>query len=227
VRLDVVVTLFVGLLAGYATARAIDAQGWRIQRRAAERLARAEVRRLRALLGPTGGGTDAALALLATVGAAPVRLHSAVERLLRRDVGLLSDAALVLLLQLDDALRALEGALERVWQDAMTETAAEALRPADAGATAGAVVTRLVNDEVAARLAPPAPPPPSAGRTAAARCLHAAQEVRALLDALEAATAERPSWPARLRARVRARLGAGAAPADRVADAAAFRFAER
>ena len=182
-RLDVVVALFVGLLAGYATARAIDAQGWRIQRRAAERLARAEVRRLRALLGPGGGSADAALALLATAGGAPVRLHSAVERLLRRDVGLLTDTALVLLLQLDDALRVLEAALERVWQDSMAEAAAEAMAPMAAG---GAVVTRLDDGgDVTARLTPAGGTRipgdgGAAGRAAATRCLRAAQEVLAL-----------------------------------------------
>jgi hypothetical protein len=217
VRLDVMVTLFVGLLAGYATARAIDAQGWRIQRRAAERLARAEVRRLRALLGPGGGGADAALALLATAGGAPVRLHSAVERLLQRDVGLLSDAALVLLLQLDDALRTLEGALERVWQDSMAEAAAEAVRP-QAAAGGGALVTRMeVGADVAARLTPsgaaPVPDAGAAGRAAAARCLRAAHEVRTLLDGLEAATAPRPTLAARVLARLgrRPRERAGAA----------------
>ena len=209
-RLDVVVTLFVGVLAGYATARAIDAQGWRIQRRAAERLARAEVRRLRALLGPGpgGGGADSALALLATAGSAPVRLHSAVERLLRRDVGLLTDAALVLLLQLDDALRMLERELERVWQDSMAEAAAEALQPTAVG---GAVVTRMeAGGDVAARLAPAGGTPVgtdggAAGRAAAVRCLRAAHEVRTLLDGLEAATAPRPGWTTRLRSRLRRR----------------------
>ena len=207
-RLDVVVTLFVGVLAGYATARAIDAQGWRIQRRAAERLARAEVCRLRALLGPAGGGADAALALLAMAGGAPVRLHSAVERLLRRDVGVLSDAALVLLLQLDDALRALERELERVWQDTMAEAAVEALRSAPAAA-GGAVVTRMEQGaDVKARLTPAGNASAGEdgvgmGRTSAARCLRTAHDVRALLDELETATAPRPGWVARLRARVR------------------------
>ena len=208
-RLDVVVTLFVGVLAGYATARAIDAQGWRIQRRAAERLARAEVRRLRTLLGPAGGGADAALALLAMAGGAPVRLHSAVERLLQRDVGVLSDAALVLLLQLDDALRVLERELERVWQDTMAEAAVEALRLAPAAA-GGAVVTRMEQGaDVKARLTPPAgnsqpgEEGPGSGRASAGRCLRAAHDVRALLDALDTATAPRPGWVARLRARVR------------------------
>jgi hypothetical protein len=208
VRLDVVVTLFVGVLAGYATARAIDAQGWRIQRRAAERLARAEVRRLRALLGSGDGGADAAFALLAMAGGAPVRLHSAVERLLRRDVGVLSDAALVLLLQLDDALRVLERELDRVWQDTMTEAAAEALRATSVSA-AGAVVTRMeAGGDVTARLTPAAPMSSvegdgGLGRASAARCLRAAHDVRTLLDALETATAPRPGWVARLRARVR------------------------
>ena len=59
-RLEVVVALFVGALLGYAAARAIDALGWRVQRQAAARLARAEVRRLRTLLGPAGSPGDPA-----------------------------------------------------------------------------------------------------------------------------------------------------------------------
>ena len=81
--------LFVGALLGYAAARAIDAMGWRVQRQAAARLARAEVRRLRGLLGPAGAPGDpaaggAVLELLAAASGLPVRLHSAVERKVKR-----------------------------------------------------------------------------------------------------------------------------------------------
>jgi hypothetical protein len=136
------VALFVGALLGYASARGIDALGGRFQRQAAARLARAEVRRLRTLLGPAGApgdlaGGGAVLELLSAAAGLPVRLHSAVERLLRRDGGLFADDALVLLLRLEDALRALEAELERVWQSAMADAADEALRAPAAGAARG------------------------------------------------------------------------------------------
>jgi hypothetical protein len=193
----VVVALFVGALLGYAAARAIDALGARFQRQAAMRLARAEVRRLRALLGPVGAPGDpgvgsAALELLAAASGLPVRLHSAVERLLRRDGGLFADDALVLLLRLEDALRALEAELDRVWQTAMADAADAALRAPSAavGREAGTV---------AGHIGPAAGP----GRAAAVRCVRAAQEVRLLLDALEAATTPL-GWSARGRTRLAA-----------------------
>jgi hypothetical protein len=207
----VVVALFVGALLGYASARAIDALGWRFQRQAAARLARAEIRRLRGLLGPAGAPGDpaaggAVLELLAAASGLPVRLHSAVERLLRRDGGLFADDALVLLLRLEDALRALEAELDRVWQTAMADAADEALRAP--GATRDGGMTRGVG-QVAGHIAPPAAGP---GRAAAVRCLRAAQEVRAILDALEVAIAPPPGW----RVRVRLRLASAARGAARV-----------
>ncbi len=205
--------LFVGALLGYAAARAIDAMGWRVQRQAAARLARAEVRRLRGLLGPAGAPGDpaaggAVLELLAAASGLPVRLHSAVERLLRRDVGLFADEALVLLLRLEDALRALEAELDRVWQTAMADAADEALRAPgrDGGHRDGAPRGA---GQVAGHIAPAAPAP---GRAAAVRCLRAAQEVRAILDALEVAIAPPPGW----RTRVRLRLASAARGSARV-----------
>jgi hypothetical protein len=189
------VALFVGALLGYAAARAIDALGARFQRHAATRLARAEVRRLRALLGPAGAAGDplaggAVLELLAAASGLPVRLHSAVERLLRRDGGLFADDALVLLLQLEDALRALEAELDRVWQSAMADAADEALLRAPAAPGRGGPVAGHI-----------APAGGGLGQAAAVRCLRAAQEVRRLLDALEVAIAPPPPWTTRLRLR--------------------------
>jgi hypothetical protein len=190
------VALFVGALLGYASARGIDALGGRFQRQAAARLARAEVRRLRTLLGPAGApgdlaGGGAVLELLSAAAGLPVRLHSAVERLLRRDGGLFADDALVLLLRLEDALRALEAELERVWQSAMADAADEALRAPAAGAARGGA------GAVAGHIAPPGAAGP--GRAAAVRCLRAAQEVRGLLDALEVEIAPPPPWRVRAR----------------------------
>ncbi len=258
-----VVALFVGALLGYASARAIDALGWRFQRQAAARLARAEIRRLRGLLGPAGAPGDpaaggAVLELLAAASGLPVRLHSAVERLLRRDGGLFADDALVLLLRLEDALRALEAELDRVWQTAMADAADEALRAPgatrDGGLFADEALVLLLRLEdalraleaeldrvwqtamadaadealrapgrdgghrdgaprgagqVAGHIAPAAPAP---GRAAAVRCLRAAQEVRAILDALEVAIAPPPGW----RTRVRLRLASAARGSARV-----------
>lgn len=188
--------LFVGALLGYAAARAIDALGGRFQRQSALRLARAEVRRLRGLLGPAGAPGDppiggAVLELLSAASGLPVRLHSAVERLLRRDGGLFADDALVLLLRLEDALRALEAELDRVWQTAMADAADEAMRTPVPGGVRGM-------GAVAGHIAPAASGP---GRGAAMRCLRAAQEVRAILDALEVAIAPPPRWTVRARAR--------------------------
>ncbi len=205
-RLDVVVALFVGALLGYAAARAIDALGGRFQRQAAERLARAEVRRLRGLLGPAGApgdpATGAVFELLAAASGLPVRLHSAVERLLRRDGGLFGDDALVLLLRLEDALRALEAELDRVWQTALADAADEAARaPArEGGQRDGARGVGQVAGHIAPADAGPA-------RAAAVRCLRAAQEVRAILDALEVAIAPPPPWTVRARRRAAAALG--------------------
>ena len=193
-----IVALFVGALLGYAAARAIDALGGRFQRQAAARLARAEVRRLRALLGPAGAPGDpaagsAVLELLTAASGLPVRLHSAVERLLRRDGGLFVDDALVLLLRLEDALRALEAELDRVWQSAMADAADEALRAPAAGMA-------RATGPVAGHIAPASMSGP--GRAAAVRCLRAAQEVRAILDALEVAIAPPPGWVTRIRLRL-------------------------
>lgn len=197
-RLEVVVALFVGALLGYAAARGIDALGWRVQRQNAARLARAEVRRLRMLLGPAGASGDlaaggAVLELLAAASGLPVRLHSAVERLLRRDGGLFGDDALVLLLRLEDALRALEAELDRVWQTAMADAADEAVRTPLGGRVG------MADGQVAGHIAPAAAMT-GAGRAAAVRCLRAAQEVRAILDALEVAIVPAPGWRARGRA---------------------------
>jgi hypothetical protein len=196
-ELPVVVALFVGALLGYAAARAIDALGARFQRQAAARLARAEVRRLRGLLGPAGNAGapgGAVLELLAAASGLPVRLHSAVERLLRRDGGLFADDALVLLLRLEDALRALEAELDRVWQASMADAADEALRVPTAAAARS-------TGPVAGHITPAAVAP---GRAAAVRCVRAAQEVRAILDALEVAIAPPPAWPTRVRLTVAA-----------------------